>query len=388
MDEIDRYLKRELNKKVEVPESFERTIRQALYSERFEQVCKRRKLIKKISIFCLILLCTSGCAIGGYIAYENVWKEPRQYTYAEMENIIANDTITEEKKDKIIEEDFIKNNVNDILNQLGYKNQKIEKIELKESKQEGLEEVYYNIETNGDNENLYLRVNAENGNLLSLENDKVLSKDVREVDVNKTDVEKLSNEILSKITQENDGYRFYSCDSEFTSYQGKLKKVWISKYYKYYNDVINPYEELAFTFMNSVDGLEISSIRNNISGVYENNPQVITEEEAIKIAENKEKELTDNKIVGINVSLGIRMSNSYIYELENTDNSENNRNYEESGNILLNSVDFARNVWLVEIQHELGKSANLDDYLKSKDKIYYIDITTGEILGGARNYTS
>ena len=387
MDEIDRYLEKKFKEEVEVPESFERTIRQALYSERFEQVCKRRKLIKKISIFCLILLCTSGCAIGGYIAYENVWKEPKQYTYAEMENIIANDTVTEEKKDKIIEAESIKNNVNDILNELGYDDQEIKKIEIKEYKQEGLEEVYYNIETSGDNENLNLRVNAENGNLLSLENNKILSKDVSEADVNKSDVEKLSNELFSKISQENDAYRLYSCNSEYTSYQGELKKVWVSRYYKYYNDVINPYEELAFTFMNSVDGLEISSIRNNISGVYENNPQVITEEEAIKIAESKEKELTDNEIVGINVSLGIRMSNSYIYELENTDNSENNRNYEESGNILLNSVDFARNVWLVEIEHELETSANLDDYLKSKDKIYYIDITTGEILGGARNYT-
>lgn len=381
MDEIDRYLKRELNKKVEVPESFERTIRQALYSERFEQVCKRRKLIKKISILCLIIICTSGCAIGGYIAYENVWKEPRQYTYAEMENIIANDTVTEEKKDKIIGEEFIKNNVNDILNQLGYKNQKIEKIELNESKQEGLEEVYYNIETNGDNENLYLRVNAENGNLLSLENDKVLSKDVREVGVNKTDVEKLSNEILSKITQENDGYRFYSCDSEFTSYQGKLKKVWISKYYKYYNDVINPYEELAFTFMNSVDGLEISSIRNNISGVYENNPQVITEEEAIKIAENKEKELTDNEIISISASIGIRKMNTYVYKLENNIYNTN-MNSELNNETLYINEKLARNVWMVRIEHEEIKAKANEEYLKEQNKVYYVDITTGEIIGG------
>lgn len=381
MDEIDRYLKRELNKKVEVPESFERTIRQALYSERFEQVCKRRKLIKKISIFCLILLCTTGCAIGGYIAYENVWKEPRQYTYAEIENIIANDTITEEKKDKIIGEEFIKNNVNDILNQLGYENQEIEKIELKESKQEGLEEVYYNIETNGDNENLYLRINAENGNLLSLENDKILSKDVREVDVNKTDVEKLSNEILSKITQENDGYRFYSCDSEYTSYQGKLKKVWVSKYYKYYNDVINPYEELAFTFMNSVDGLEISSIRNNISGVYENNPQVITEEEAIKIAENKEKELTDNEITSISTSIGIRKMNTYVYKLENNIYNTNMNSELNNENLYINEK-LARNVWMVEIKHgEIEAKAN-EEYLKEQNKVYYVDITTGEIIGG------
>ena len=381
MDEIDRYLEKKFKEEVEVPESFEKAIRQALYSERFEKVCRKRKLIKNISIFCLLLICTSGCAIGGYIAYENVWKEPKQYTYAEMENIIANDTVTEEKKDKIIEEESIKNNVNDILNELGYANQEIKKIELKEYKQEGLEEVYYNIETSGDNENLNLRVNAENGNLLSLENNKILSKDVSEADVNKSDVEKLSNELFSKISQENDAYRLYSCNSEYTSYQGELKKVWVSRYYKYYNDVINPYEELAFTFMNSVDGLEISSIRNNISGVYENNPQVITEEEAIKIAESKEKELTDNEIVSISASIGIRKMNTYVYKLENNIYNTNMNSELNNENLYINEK-LARNVWMVQIKHEEIEAKSNEEYLKEQNKVYYVDITTGEIIGG------
>lgn len=381
MDEIDRYLEKKFKEEVEVPESFEKAIRQALYSERFEKVCRKRKLIKNISIFCLLLICTSGCAIGGYIAYENVWKEPKQYTYAEMENIIANDTVTEGKKDKIIEEESIKNNVNDILNELGYANQEIKKIELKEYKQEGLEEVYYNIETSGDNENLNLRVNAENGNLLSLENNKILSKDVSEADVNKSDVEKLSNELFSKISQENDAYRLYSCNSEYTSYQGELKKVWVSRYYKYYNDVINPYEELAFTFMNSVDGLEISSIRNNISGVYENNPQVITEEEAIKIAESKEKELTDNEIVSISASIGIRKMNTYVYKLENNIYNTNMNSELNNENLYINEK-LARNVWMVQIKHEEIEAKSNEEYLKEQNKVYYVDITTGEIIGG------
>ena len=381
MDEIDRYLEKKFKEEVEVPESFEKAIRQALYSERFEKVCRKRKLIKNISIFCLLLICTSGCAIGGYIAYENVWKEPKQYTYAEMENIIANDTVTEGKKDKIIEEESIKNNVNDILNELGYDDQEIKKIEIKEYKQEGLEEVYYNIETSGDNENLNLRVNAENGNLLSLENNKILSKDVSEADVNKSDVEKLSNELFSKISQENDAYRLYSCNSEYTSYQGELKKVWVSRYYKYYNDVINPYEELAFTFMNSVDGLEISSIRNNISGVYENNPQVITEEEAIKIAESKEKELTDNEIVSISASIGIRKMNTYVYKLENNIYNTNMNSELNNENLYINEK-LARNVWMVQIKHEEIEEKSNEEYLKEQNKVYYVDITTGEIIGG------
>ena len=381
MDEIDRYLEKKFKEEVEVPESFEKAIRQALYSERFEKVCRKRKLIKNISIFCLLLICTSGCAIGGYIAYENVWKEPKQYTYAEMENIIANDTVTEEKKDKIIEAESIKNNVNDILNELGYDDQEIKKIEIKEYKQEGLEEVYYNIETSGDNENLNLRVNAENGNLLSLENNKILSKDVSEADVNKSDVEKLSNELFSKISQENDAYRLYSCNSEYTSYQGELKKVWVSRYYKYYNDVINPYEELAFTFMNSVDGLEISSIRNNISGVYENNPQVITEEEAIKIAESKEKELTDNEIVSISASIGIRKMNTYVYKLENNIYNTNMNSELNNENLYINEK-LARNVWMVQIKHEEIEAKSNEEYLKEQNKVYYVDITTGEIIGG------
>ena len=42
MDEIDRYLEKKFKEEVEVPESFEKAIRQALYSERFEKVCRKR----------------------------------------------------------------------------------------------------------------------------------------------------------------------------------------------------------------------------------------------------------------------------------------------------------------------------------------------------------
>ena len=46
-----------------------------------------------------------------------------------------------------------------------------------------------------------------------------------------------------------------------------------------------------------------------------------------------------------------------------------------------------RNVWMVEIKHEKS-SASSDNFqrLRDKSKIYYIDITTGEIIGGELLY--
>ena len=42
----------------------------------------------------------------------------------------------------------------------------------------------------------------------------------------------------------------------------------------------------------------------------------------------------------------------------------------------------ARNVWMVQIKHEEIEAKSNEEYLKEQNKVYYVDITTGEIIGG------
>ena len=89
-DEIDKYIEKAVTQKIEVPESFEKAMREALYSERFYKRLRKRKMIRAISTACATVILTSGVAVGGFIAYEKIWKEPKQYTYEEFKNTIAN----------------------------------------------------------------------------------------------------------------------------------------------------------------------------------------------------------------------------------------------------------------------------------------------------------
>ena len=381
MDEIDRYLKREFNKKVEVPESFERTIRQALYSERFEQVCKRRKLIKKISILCLILLCTTGCAIGGYIAYENVWKEPRQYTYAELKNTIEQSNVTEKEKANLISEEEAKEKTLEIVNNLGYKNQEITNIELNQNKEDGYEEVYYSMESkNNYNENLKISLDAVTGELNFLEDERNMTNSDNKISIEQAT--NISNEIYNDagLTKE---YKMNSCQEEMRAYKGQNIEMWVSKYNKIYDNLINPYEEIEILFTIHNNKPKIASIIKSENGMYEDNEEVITENEAIEIAKNKEKELTDNDISKIDSTIGIRKFNKYIYDLENNIAIDNEK-IDSDDKMIAETENRVRKVWIISIYHEEFETENIESYLKSKDKSYYIDVTTGEIVGGSK----
>lgn len=62
MDKIDKYIKKVVNKEIAEPKGFENAIRTALYSEKFNKIVKKRKLIKYITIFC-VLSCIIICLL-------------------------------------------------------------------------------------------------------------------------------------------------------------------------------------------------------------------------------------------------------------------------------------------------------------------------------------
>ena len=381
-DDIDRYIESIVTKRISEPEGFEKAIREALYSEKFNKRLKKRKIIRTISTACATVVLTSGVAIGGYIVYEKVWKEPKQYTYQEFQNTIADTEVSEEEKKKLISEEQAKQTALEIAKNLGYENEEIESIELKQNKEENYESKYYQIKTyNNSKENLNIRIDANTGELKAIENKEVLGNQNQLENITEQEAQNISNEIFEKISQ--DSYKFNECKQEKVVYRGSEVTVWVAKYFKEYNEVINPYEELNIEFFKNNNKIEISSITKNNSGLYENNPEVITENEAINIAINKEKQLTDNEISGYKAEKAIRKMNEYISRLERDIKNIYDINQENNDEILRNN-NMERNVWIITIIHESIENKNVEEYLKGKSKQYYVDMTTGEIIGGKR----
>ena len=379
-DDIDKYIENIVNKKISEPEGFEKAIREALYSDKFNKKLRKRQIIRTISTACATVILTSGVAIGGYIVYEKVWKEPKQYTYDELKSTIADTEVSDEEKKDLISEEQAKQTALEIAKNLGYENEVVESIELKQNKREEYEEKYYEITATDSQDKISLKINAINGQIMAFDNMNLLEREENQKQITTEEAIKIADEIYEKIKLEEENYELDICREEYRVFNGQKRKIWNIKYYKKYENKINPYELLNFDIVISTDNIKVSSIYTDISGKYEDNPEVITKEEAISIATKKEKELTNNEITSINIEEGIRKQNSYIYELEQGANKENNE--EETNETINFNANIIRNVWIISIKHENTENKNIEDYLKGNDKQYYIDITTGEIIGG------
>lgn len=382
-DDIDKYIEDIVNKKISEPEGFEKAIREALYSDKFNKKLRKRQIIRTISTACATVILTSGVAIGGFIVYEKVWKEPKQYTYEELKNTIADTEVSDEEKKDLISEEQAKQTALEIAKNLGYENEVVESIELKQNKREEYEEKYYEIKTSDNIDNIEIKINATDGQIMAFDNMNLLDKEENNKDITNQEVINIVNNIYGKIKLETSNYELEECNEEDISYRGKEKNVWNVTYYKKYNGIINPYERLIFYLIINQSDVKVCSIYTDQNGVYEDNPEVITEQEAINIAINKEKEITDNEIINIKAELGIRKQNSYIFELEQSANKDINEKETNKDSTININENLIRNVWIINIKHENNKNGyNVEDYLKGVSKQYYIDKTTGEIIGG------
>ena len=385
-DEIDKRIEEAITQKVEVTESFERAMREAMFSEKFYKRLRKRKIIRTVTTACASVILTSGVAIGGFIAYEKIWKEPRQYTYQELENTIAKSDVSEEEKESLISEDEAKKNALEILENLGYEGEEVKKIELDKNSEELIGKTYYVIETNNsEGQQLNVRINAETGKLESLEDNYNFDNVNNIQNISKEEAEKYSIQICNDIKYGEDDVEISSCIEDFQD-RGNSIKLWNTIFTKKYNNVVNPYEKLVIRFWVENNEMKIGSIFTQDNGKYEDNPKVINESDAIKIAIEKEKTFTNIQIDKTNCTLGIRKFNTNIFELESKDGITDKEETMEGEQIYQQEMIY-RNVWMVEIKHEKS-SASSDNFqrLRDKSKIYYIDITTGEIIGGELLY--
>ena len=123
----------------------------------------------------------------------------------------------------------------------------------------------------------------------------------------------------------------------------------------------------------------IYTITGKIDNNFEDNPIIISKEEAIEIAKNKEKEFSDLEISNVSAELSIEKMNIFVYCLENNIANENGE---------LKVDDISRNVWVVSIENNKDsktKDGNIETVKSQYNKKYYIDTTTGEIIGGEQS---
>ena len=270
------------------------------------------------------------------------------------------------------------------MNNLGYSNQTIKEITLQKDINNN-NEPFYNIITGEDeNEGIAISINANTGKLRSFTNKNFKNIDIQNSQITENEAKEYADKIMEYAGFTDTEYEFTECKEENVYNTSKNQNIWVAKYNKKYDGLNNPYESLTSNFIINNNKVEISSIFETKDGTYDNNPTVLTSEEAIEIAINKEKELTSKEIESTEAEMGIRKMNKYIYKLENNISTVNDKSEEDENLIVENNK--IRKVWMINIFHkeQTIKLSSDIDVLKAQDKVYYIDASTGEIIGGKR----
>lgn len=336
-------------------------------------------LIKKIIITIIsFLTVASGIAFAGYTVYEKIWKEPKKYETADdYLNSLPSEQISEEEKRNLITENDAKNIALNFLSKLGYEKQIINSIELKRDYRQPMDS-YYMAKTESSYETgLMVLIDSKNGYVKYFNDLDLKYKDLTQDIITEEEAKQVAVDTYEKLELNKNDYELYSIKKEEYVFENNTKNLWGATFLKKENNVYNRYENFSVAFIVVDNKIIYDTINISTNTEKINNPIIIQEETAIEIAKNKEAEFTNTEITNIKSELSIEKMNTLVYQLE----------YEIYDTMNLQIEEKIRNVWKVCIEHKNKKDFNTyfnpNQYMKENlNKEFYIDATTGEIIGG------
>lgn len=299
--------------------------------------------IVKIAAAILIVTTTGvGIAYTPKIIYEKIFEKPTVINYQDEQQV------TDEDMKSSITEDEAKEQAIKILESMG-KTDSVNSIEFIKYLDEEIS--YWKVLTNKQYE---VKIDAKNGKLVSYYDGTV--DDTKKSTVkDKSEVKKIAIELYQKIAESN--------DYELKDFQKvnvtESSCLWQADFCKKYDGVYNDYQCVRITFIPETKEVKMINIFDE---EFDNNPIVITKDEAIELIKNR---LQGAEIKSINCELEIEKMNPYMYMQENPLGKDEAYKMKRK----------VRKIWLVEC---VVKKNNVEQNEK-----YYIDTTTGEIIGGS-----
>lgn len=372
MDDFEIRIKKALKKEVEKPLSYDYAIKNALNKK---EETKIKYILKISTITCsLLIISTVVIAMTNNEIYEKIWKKPVEKNTKQEENMITKEITDEEKSTYISKENAIKIG-NEIIKKLGYKETKITNVELKR---------VYNLDYSGEYilraDNLLLNINPITGKLEYFGDNSVNTKKIKCDNISEGKAKEIAKNIYEKLGLFNDKeYEIVNVEKVKMGFGENINEFWQVSFGKIYHGNYDKNNISTICFLVSNGKTIVSTITAIQKDNFENNPIILTKEEAIEIAKNKEKEFSNLEISEITAELSIENMNIFIYCLENNITNENGE---------LKVDDISRNVWVINIKHEkeeIHRKQDINTVKKFYNKKYFIDATTGEIIGGKQS---
>lgn len=386
MDDLERKLYHDLSSGVEIPYKVRTIIEESLKDTKVKK--KKYSLLKIALTTCASLLLTVGIVYAGTKVYDAIWKNPEKVIGTEEnvneKDIMYNNTMTEEEA---------REKAKKILKNFGYENEIIKSMKIESNDQNY--DIIWKIETQN---NIFVEFDARGGEYLAISYDegKILSENIPKEQIDKKEAETLARSICDKygydLNKYNKVYTIPYIDNTSFNWSDTEKEIkayqWNVVFSKTYESGINSFENIRISFIAGAD--EVYYFMYESANV-EDNPIIITEEEAKKIVlEAEQKIKSDYKIENTHVNLDIaqmngdaylRMKDYELYSKQYYGNIGEDFKYEEYTRYRTDNP--VRKVWMVTIEcDEVSENGEpIDKYYT-----YQIDATTGEIIGGSHIY--
>ena len=356
---IKEYFKKEYSQETNV---------KAIISEiRKEENMRKNKILKMVATFIITIGVTASLVYASTVVYEKVFQKPEK-----IENFIEELKVTEEELNKIISESEAIEKAEEQIKRYGItlQNEEIKNTEI--IKSPNYQEITYMIKT----KELTVSINAITGNLISFWREDSYS--VKELEKFTTTREEIIEVGKAKLKEYgfSDEYKLSNISSNYSDEEEK-SYFWYLWFSKEYDGVFNPKQSVSMTIIPQIDFVKSLTVEDE---PFENNPIVITEEEAIKIAKEKDEQINKEGYIskGYKAELAIKPVKPDVYLKENGLSYGNETKVLEDGSVYSYNTyrmnGKMRKVYVIEISYEnrpFGQPRN-----------YYIDATTGEVIGG------
>lgn len=345
--------------------------------EKIDMKKASKSIIKSLTTVACTLILTTGVVFAGSKVIEKIWKIPEKIE-VQKDNICK---ITEESKRENIPEEKAKEIAINKLNEIGFSENiiKTDHYKLIDSNK-----IMYRFITE---HNFSISIDGITGDFFEIWN---VNKNIQDenITISEDEAKEIANKYYKLFGFKEGEYEITKIWSDNKEGSGKGEGYRIDiAYNKKYGETYNPYQYVSLSIESKNRTLGYFRTENI---PYDNNETIVTEEEAVQIALNEDKKIETNKIEKTEVKKSIVKMNADAYDRIN--NKEEYYKAKQTVDYPIEKRNYyvvderVRNAWIVEITYEDNYDGDTVKRYTESIYNYFIDCTTGEIIGGTSMY--
>ena len=337
---------------------------------------KTKGILKTVATALAGIVLSTGVVFAGTVVYENIWKTPEkiQLSSGDFEEITK---ITEESKKENMSEEKAKEIAIKKLNEIGFNSNIVGTNRYEEYDSN---KIWYRFDTE---DNYEISIDGQTGEFFDIWNNNKNIQDTKKYMTEEQGME-TANKYYKLFGYKEGEYeitKIQSVNNEGTDTGAGFRMT--VTYNKKYGDVYNPYEYISITLESK--NMELAMFRvGNIP--FDNNQVVITENEAINIALKEDEKIETNKVESTKAKLMIVKMNADAYDRINDKDKHyeamQTPNYPNEERNYYKVDDKIRKAWVVVLNYEDNYGEDIVKRYTEGSYSYFVDATTGEIIGG------